>query len=73
MAAAIRRANLPFRHVASLALVVAASLPAALPPVHYADHFRIPTRPLMTAALHPAEPALATDRARRGGRAGKRA
>ncbi|WP_292201247.1 hypothetical protein, partial [Mesorhizobium sp.] len=43
--------NLPFRHVASLALVVAASLPAALPPVHYADHFRIPTRPLMTAAL----------------------
>ncbi|TIT73375.1 MAG: methyltransferase, partial [Mesorhizobium sp.] len=27
----------------------------------------------MTAALHPAEPALATDRARRGGRAGKRA
>ncbi|TIV05305.1 MAG: methyltransferase, partial [Mesorhizobium sp.] len=27
----------------------------------------------MTAALHPAEPALANDRARRGGRAGKRA
>ena len=27
----------------------------------------------MTAALQPAEPALATDRARRGGRAGKRA
>jgi trimethylamine--corrinoid protein Co-methyltransferase len=27
----------------------------------------------MTAALHPAEPALATDRVRRGGRAGKRA
>ncbi|TGV73441.1 methyltransferase, partial [Mesorhizobium sp. M00.F.Ca.ET.149.01.1.1] len=27
----------------------------------------------MTAALHPAEPALATDRTRRGGRAGKRA
>ena len=27
----------------------------------------------MTAALHPAEPVLATDRARRGGRAGKRA
>ncbi|RUY01112.1 methyltransferase, partial [Mesorhizobium sp. M2A.F.Ca.ET.040.01.1.1] len=27
----------------------------------------------MTAALHPAEPAPATDRARRGGRAGKRA
>lgn len=27
----------------------------------------------MTAALHPAEPALATDRGRRGGRAGKRA
>jgi trimethylamine--corrinoid protein Co-methyltransferase len=30
-------------------------------------------RLFMTAALHPAEPALATDRARRGGRAGKRA
>ena len=27
----------------------------------------------MTAALQPAEPVLATDRARRGGRAGKRA
>src|SRR4051812_7499877 len=27
----------------------------------------------MTAALHPAEPAIATERLRRGGRAGKRA
>jgi trimethylamine--corrinoid protein Co-methyltransferase len=27
----------------------------------------------MTAPLHPAEPVLATDRTRRGGRAGKRA
>ncbi len=27
----------------------------------------------MTAALHPADPPLATDRVRRGGRAGKRA
>jgi trimethylamine--corrinoid protein Co-methyltransferase len=32
-----------------------------------------PVRIAMTAALHPAEPALATDRVRRGGRAGKRA
>jgi trimethylamine--corrinoid protein Co-methyltransferase len=35
--------------------------------------FRIATRKSMTAALKPAEPVLAGDRARRGGRAGKRA
>ena len=41
--------------------------------VHYARKYRLIVRIAMTAALHPAEPALATDRARRGGRAGKRA
>jgi trimethylamine---corrinoid protein Co-methyltransferase len=41
--------------------------------VHYAADLEPSRGPTMTAALHPAEPVLATDRARRGGRAGKRA
>ncbi|QKD16893.1 hypothetical protein [Mesorhizobium sp. NZP2077] len=37
----VAAAQLPFRHVASLALVVAASAMAGGPPVHYAARYRI--------------------------------
>jgi trimethylamine--corrinoid protein Co-methyltransferase len=53
--------------------VVVASAIKGVGAVHYALQLRYAMRPIMTAALNPAEPVPATERTRRGGRAGKRA
>jgi trimethylamine--corrinoid protein Co-methyltransferase len=61
-------------HVVSLALRVAASVQAHRLRQHYvgSELHILPRGFAMNAALQPAEPVVATERARRGGRAGKR-
>ncbi|MBB6464785.1 trimethylamine--corrinoid protein Co-methyltransferase [Aminobacter lissarensis] len=60
-------------NVVSLALLVAASAMRRTAPVHYARDNEACREDFMTVALQTAEQAPASDRARRGGRAGKRA